>query len=80
MNLGLTVVFCVKLKPLGRSTMSAEELVNLLWQEAEEFRKVKKRNTISGIHKCVSLSCLHRCYVVCWHWLMNDNCVVGVVN
>ena len=33
--------------------MTGEKLVGKLRQEAEEYRKEKKRNTLSGIHKWV---------------------------
>ncbi len=42
----------LQLVPLFKNkSTTAEKLVGKLRQEAEELRKEKKRNTISGIHK-----------------------------
>jgi phenylalanyl-tRNA synthetase beta chain, putative (fragment) len=46
----------IRLQPLGRyREMSASELYKLLNEEAEAYRKEKKRNTYSGIHKYLLL-------------------------
>jgi len=42
------------IKPIGRAKeMSGKQYYALLRKEAEEFRKEKKRKTLSGIHKYV---------------------------
>ena len=42
----------MQLVPLFKNkATTAEKLVGKLRQEAEEYRKEKKRNTLSGIHK-----------------------------
>lgn len=46
----------IKLVPLGRaSEVTAMELYRSLNEEADQFRKEKKRNTISGVHKYIHL-------------------------
>ncbi|XP_075589201.1 leucine-rich repeat-containing protein 47 [Dermatophagoides farinae] len=46
----------IRLVPLGRANeMTAMELYRLLNDEADQYRKEKKRNTISGIHKYIHL-------------------------
>lgn len=41
-----------QIQPLKKSKeVSAESLVEKLVREAEETRKAKKRNTVSGVHK-----------------------------
>lgn len=46
----------ISLVPLFRSkNVTADQLVAKLWQEAEDQRKEKKRNTVSGIHKYLSM-------------------------
>ena len=45
-----------QLVPLLKKTeKSAAALMSQLRKEAQELRKEKKRNTVSGIHKCVNL-------------------------
>lgn len=49
-NIDLFVV--LQLTPLFKmKEVTASKLVAKLRQEAEEFRKEKKRNTLSGVHK-----------------------------
>lgn len=46
----------IKLTPLGRSAeMTAMQLYRQLNEEADQYRKEKKRNNISGIHKYLHL-------------------------
>ncbi|CAH1779638.1 unnamed protein product [Owenia fusiformis] len=46
----------IKIHPLfGRQEVSADELVTKLRTEAEAYRREKKRNTFSGIHKYLEL-------------------------
>lgn len=46
----------IRLHPLGRnSEMSASELYKTLNDEAEAYRKEKKRNAYSGVHKYLLL-------------------------
>nr|XP_027196002.1 leucine-rich repeat-containing protein 47-like [Dermatophagoides pteronyssinus] len=46
----------IRLVPLGRpNEMTAMELYRLLNDEADQYRKEKKRSTISGIHKYIHL-------------------------
>ena len=46
----------LQIRPLGKKQdFSAEHLVNHLREEAEAYRKEKKRNTISGIHQYLNL-------------------------
>merc|ERR1712025_77655 len=46
----------ISLVPLFRSkNVTADALVAKLWQEAEDQRKEKKRNQLSGIHKYLTL-------------------------
>jgi hypothetical protein len=40
--------------PLGRKEVIAKELVRQLQLEAEEQRKQKKRQSVSGLHRWVS--------------------------
>lgn len=40
--------------PLGRREMTAVELIRSLHLEAEELRKQKKRQNVTGLHKSVS--------------------------
>ncbi|XP_038603210.1 leucine-rich repeat-containing protein 47 [Tachyglossus aculeatus] len=44
-----------KIVPLGRKEIKAKDLVRQLQQEAEEQRKQKKRQTVSGLHKYIHL-------------------------
>lgn len=39
--------------PLGRKEMTAVELIRLLQLEADELRKQKKRQNVTGLHKSV---------------------------
>lgn len=46
----------IRLVPLGRTEqMTALELYRTLNNEADQYRKEKKRSTISGIHKYIHL-------------------------
>lgn len=46
----------IRLQPLGRATeMTAMEMYRTLNEEADAYRKEKKRNTISGVHKYLHL-------------------------
>lgn len=46
----------IKIVPLGRSSVvTAMQLYRSLNEEADQYRKEKKRNTISGIHKYLHL-------------------------
>lgn len=45
----------ISLVPLGRKEMTAMELYRALNEEADAYRKLKKRDTISGIHKYIHL-------------------------
>jgi len=46
----------LKIRPLGKKEeFSAEQLVSHLREEAEAYRKEKKRNTLSGIHQYLNL-------------------------
>ncbi len=46
----------LKIAPLGKSKeFSAEQLVSHLRQEAEAYRKEKKRNNVSGVHQYLNL-------------------------
>jgi len=46
----------ISLVPLFRSKeITADQMVAKLWQEAEDYRREKKRNTVSGIHKYLSM-------------------------
>ncbi|XP_006885868.1 PREDICTED: leucine-rich repeat-containing protein 47-like [Elephantulus edwardii] len=45
----------LKIVPLGRREVKAKDLVRQLQQEAEEQRKQKKRQNISGLHKYLHL-------------------------
>lgn len=42
-----------QITPLGRKEVKAQELVRQLQLEAEEHRKQKKRQNLSGLHRCV---------------------------
>uniref|UniRef100_F6SC49 Leucine rich repeat containing 47 n=1 Tax=Ornithorhynchus anatinus TaxID=9258 RepID=F6SC49_ORNAN len=44
-----------KIVPLGRKEIKAKDLVRQLQQEAEEQRKQKKRQSVSGLHKYIHL-------------------------
>lgn len=39
--------------PLGRREVTAVELIRNLQLEADELRKQKKRQNVTGLHKCV---------------------------
>lgn len=41
--------------PLGRREMTAVELIRQLHLEADELRKQKKRQNVTGLHKSVTL-------------------------
>ncbi|KAG7226935.1 hypothetical protein INR49_022230 [Caranx melampygus] len=45
----------LKIVPLGRKEMTAVELIRLLHLEAEELRKQKKRQNVTGLHKYLQL-------------------------
>ncbi|XP_026105454.1 leucine-rich repeat-containing protein 47-like [Carassius auratus] len=45
----------LKIVPLGRKEMRAAELLEILQQEADELRKHKKRQNVSGLHKYLQL-------------------------
>lgn len=45
----------ISLVPLGRKEMTAMELYRALNEEADAYRKLKKRETISGIHRYIHL-------------------------
>ncbi|KAK2898497.1 hypothetical protein QQF64_032276 [Cirrhinus molitorella] len=45
----------LKIVPLGRREMKAAELLKQLQQDAEELRKQKKRQNVSGLHKYLQL-------------------------
>ncbi|XP_051964577.1 leucine-rich repeat-containing protein 47-like [Xyrauchen texanus] len=45
----------LKIVPLGRKEMKAAELLRQLQQEADEQRKQKKRQNVSGLHKYLQL-------------------------
>jgi hypothetical protein len=54
----------IQLIPLGKhAEVTAEKLVRKLQQEAEELRKEKKRNTVSGIHKYAPFFSQHGSFV-----------------
>lgn len=46
--------------PLGRKEMTAVELMRHLQLEAEDLRKQKKRQNVTGLHKWVQHSELHQ--------------------
>lgn len=55
-------VLLLQIVPLGRREAKAKELVRQLQLEAEEQRKQKKRQSVSGLHRSVSaqgLACCH---------------------
>lgn len=52
----LTGGFCPKIVPLGRKEAKAKDLVRQLQLEAEEHRKQRKRQTVSGLHRWVAAS------------------------
>lgn len=45
----------IGLVPLGKGPklVSARDYYDQLWRDAEHERKLKKRNQLSGLHKCV---------------------------
>ncbi|XP_026102141.1 leucine-rich repeat-containing protein 47-like [Carassius auratus] len=45
----------LKIAPLGRKEMKATELLKMLQEEADEQRKQKKRQNVSGLHKSLQL-------------------------
>ncbi|XP_016397663.1 leucine-rich repeat-containing protein 47-like [Sinocyclocheilus rhinocerous] len=45
----------LKIVPLGRKEMKAAELLKMLQEEADEQRKQKKRQNVSGLHKYLQL-------------------------
>ncbi|XP_041859713.1 leucine-rich repeat-containing protein 47 [Melanotaenia boesemani] len=45
----------LKIVPLGRREMTAVELIRLLHLEADELRKQKKRQNVTGLHKYLQL-------------------------
>ncbi|XP_004070363.3 leucine-rich repeat-containing protein 47 [Oryzias latipes] len=45
----------LKVVPLGRKEMTAVELIRLLQLEADELRKQKKRQNVTGLHKYLQL-------------------------
>ncbi|XP_028309950.1 leucine-rich repeat-containing protein 47 [Gouania willdenowi] len=45
----------LKIVPLGRREMTAIELIRLLHLEAQELRKQKKRQNVTGLHKYLQL-------------------------
>ncbi|KAF3696629.1 Leucine-rich repeat-containing protein 47 [Channa argus] len=45
----------LKIVPLGRKEMTAVELIRLLQLEADELRKQKKRQNVTGLHKYLQL-------------------------
>lgn len=51
-------VLLLQIVPLGRKEAKAKELVRQLQLEAEEQRKQKKRQSVSGLHRSVSVSVL----------------------
>ena len=48
--------------PLGRKEMTAVELIRQLQLEADELRKQKKRQNVTGLHKLVS----PMTFLYCW--------------
>uniref|UniRef100_A0A1A7XRE0 Leucine rich repeat containing 47 n=1 Tax=Iconisemion striatum TaxID=60296 RepID=A0A1A7XRE0_9TELE len=53
----------LKIVPLGRREMTAVELIRHLHLEAEELRKQKKRQNVTGLHKSVRPKPC-RCYIL----------------
>ncbi|KAL6459113.1 hypothetical protein MHYP_G00325850 [Metynnis hypsauchen] len=45
----------LRIVPLGRKEMKADDLLKMLQQEAHEQRKQKKRQNVSGLHKYLQL-------------------------
>lgn len=54
-KLNSNVLFCcvVQIMPLGRKEIKAKDLLRQLQLEAEEQRKQKKRQNVSGLHRSV---------------------------
>ena len=67
----------MQLVPLFKNkATTAEKLVGKLRNEAEEYRKEKKRNTLSGIHKLVKFE------PVSYHasvFLLQYDCFMNIV-
>lgn len=53
-------MFTPQIVPLGRKEVKAKDLVRQLQLEAEEHRKQKKRQNVSGLHRWAGLPCGRR--------------------
>lgn len=57
--------------PLARKEMTAVELIRHLQLEADELRKQKKRQNVTGLHKSVQLMTLMTQHEL-WKYILKD--------